>query len=295
MKSLKWIFVITVLVFCASLAEAKVQIDIYGKTFKRLTIAVPSFKSEKTDSMRTDMNELLNRDLDLSGFFIVAPQSLMDKELTDEGVEKQEIKFGNWRSIGVDLLCKGRIVDKDGKIALEAWVYDAMDGSLMLAKRYVAEPADWRRVVHRLADEIILVATGEKGIMSSRILFVSGSRFNKELYTVDIDGSSPKKLTSFKSITLSPSVSSSGKYIAYTSYKEGKPNLFIMDAQGGRDIRADKRRRHEAGLAVAQREHVGFFSYVRPIFHNLLHERGDRREKGHYEKGRHTRVAFVLP
>ena len=240
MKGLKWFLAVALLIFTASLAEAKVQVDIWGKTFKRLTIAAPNFKGERADNLKSDMNGLLNKDLDLSGFFIVAPKSLMDKELTDEGVEKGEIRFGNWKSIGVELLCKARLVDKDGKIALEAWVYDTLDGSLMLAKRYVSEPADWRRVVHRLADDIIQVATGEKGIMSARVLFVSGSRYNKELYTADLDGSGPKKLTSFKSITLSPSVSSSGKYVAYTSYKEGKPNLFVMDANGGRDIRADR-------------------------------------------------------
>jgi TolB protein len=240
MKGLRWVFAVALLIFTASLAEAKVQIDVYGKTFKRLTIAAPAFKGERADNLKADMNDLLNRDLDLSGFFIVTPQSLMDKELTSEGVEKGDIRFGNWKSLGIELLCKARLVDKDGKIALEAWVYDTLDGSLMLAKRYISEPADWRRVVHKLADEIIQVATGEKGIMSARVLFVSGSRFNKELYTADIDGSGPKKLTSFKSITLSPSVSSSGKYVAYTSYKEGKPNLFVMDANGGKDIRADR-------------------------------------------------------
>ena len=241
MKGLKWFLAVALLIFSASLADAAAyKVDIWGKAFKRLTIAAPPFKGERADSLKADMNELLNKDLDLSGFFIITPKSLIDRELTDEGVEKGDIRFGNWKSLGITLLCKAKLVERDGKLALETWLYDTLDGSLMLAKRYIFESADWRRVVHRYADDIIQVATGEKGIMGSRILFVSGSRFNKELYTADLDGSSPRKLTSFKSITLSPSASPSGKYVAYTSYKEGKPNLFVMDGNGGRDLRADR-------------------------------------------------------
>ena len=225
------------LVFMASAVEAKVYLDIYGKSFKRLTIAVPTFKSDRTDGLNKNMSDLLNTDLDLSGFFIVAPRSLLDKELTDEGVERSEIRFGNWRSIGVELLCKARLQETEGKVVLDAFIYDTLDGSEMGHYRYTTGPDQWRSVTHRLADAIILLVTGEKGIMSSRLLFVSGSRFHKELMTADLDGSNPTKLTAFKSITLSPSVSPNGKYLAYTSYKEGKPNLFVMDLKSGKDIR----------------------------------------------------------
>jgi TolB protein len=249
MKRIKWMLVGLMFVFIATAGEAKVYLDIVGTTFKRITIAVPNFKSEKADRLRGDMSELLGKDLDLSGFFIVAPQSLFDKELSEEGVEKQEIKFGNWRSIGVGLLCKGRLQEKDGEVVLEAYLYDILDGSLMLAKRYRSAPDEWRRIVHRLADDIVLTVTGEKGIMGSRVLLVSGSRFHKELYSADLDGSSPKKLTNFKSITLSPSVSPDGRYVAYTSYKEGRPHLFVMDLQSGREVRTERDEGMKLGAA----------------------------------------------
>ncbi len=241
MKRLKWIIMGVLLAFVASAAaEAKPYIDIYGKSFKRLTIAAPAFKSANADKLKAEMSDLLNKDLDISGFFIVAPPTLFDKELSGEGVEKAEIRFTNWKSIGVDLLCKARLQNSDGQVALEAYLYDTVEGSLMLAKRYKAPDSDWRKVVHKLADDIIQTVTGEKGIMSSRVLFVSGSRFHKELYTADLDGGNTKKLTSYKSITLSPSISPSGKYLAFTSYKEGRPNLYVMDIQSNREVRSQK-------------------------------------------------------
>ncbi len=230
-------------------SQAKVYLDVYGTTFKKITIGVPYFKGDKADRFPADMSELLNKDLDLSGFFITAPASLIDKELLSEGVEKQEIKFGNWRSIGIDIVCKGRVQMNGGELTLEAFVYDTLDGSLMLAKRYRAKQSEWRRMTHRLADDIIFAVTGEKGIMSSRVLFTAGGRNLKEVYLADLDGQNLSKLTSYRSITLSPSMSPSGKYLAYTSYKEGRPNLYITDFDKKNEIFVDRSEGMKIGMS----------------------------------------------
>lgn len=232
--------VIIALLFTANKANAKVYLDIFGKSFKRITIGVPPFKGDNIDRSRMDMSELLNKDLDMSGFFIVAPQSLMDKELTDEGIEKQEIRFSNWKSIGIELLCKGKIQKINDDLVLEAFVYDTLDGALMLAKRYKTKAEDWRKIVHRLADDIMFAITGEKGIMSSKIVFTSGARNRKDIYMADFDGVNVKRMTNYRSITLSPSISPNDKYLAYTSYREGKPNLYIIDIEKNREVYVDR-------------------------------------------------------
>ncbi|MBP6941896.1 MAG: PD40 domain-containing protein [Syntrophorhabdaceae bacterium] len=245
MKKGKWtIFILcaffTAGMLMADIAGARVYLDIYGKSFKKITVAVPYFKSDKADKLQTDMSDLLNKDLDLSGFFIVAPQSLLDKEFISEGVEKQEINFGNWRSVGIELLCKGRLQTKDGEVILEAFLYDTLDGSMMLAKRYRSRQEDWRRLVHRFADDILLTVTGEKGIMSARIVFVGGRRNLKEVYIADIDGFNLRKVTNYNNISVAPAVSPTGRYVAYTSYKGGSPNLYARDMEGNREITVDR-------------------------------------------------------
>ena len=229
-----------VMIFASTMAHAKIYLDIFGKSFKKITIGIPSFKGDGVDKLNTDMSGLLNKDLDMSGFFIVAPQSLIDKELVDEGVEKNEIKFTNWKSIGIELVCKGKIQKSNNELILEAFVYDTLDGTLVLAKRYKTKEDDWRRIVHRLADDIMLYVTGEKGIMSSRVVFASGSRNRKDIYIADIDGSNVRRMTNYRSITLSPSISPNSNYLAYTSYREGKPNLYIMNIASNREVYTDR-------------------------------------------------------
>ena len=258
MKKIKCLVVVLFLIFIAGTAESKVYLDVYGKTYKKITIGVPSFQSDRPDRLRTDMSELLNQDLDMSGFFIVAPNSLLDRELTEEGTEKKDIKFTNWRSLGIELLCKARFITTGGEIALEAYLYDTLDGSLLLAKRYKSRPEEWRRLVHHLSDDILLAVTGEKGIMGSRVVFISGSKRNKDVYIAGIDGQNVRQITNFQNITVSPSISPDGRYLAYTSYKEGKPNLFILDLETGKDIYSEREEGMKLGTTWLGKSTLGY-------------------------------------
>jgi TolB protein len=218
----------------SGVAQAKVYLDVYGNSYKKITIAVPPFRSAEKE--RGEVSDLLGQDLDMSGFFVVAPRSIMDAEFLTEGVEKKSIKFEQWRSLGVDVLCKAVVTEKENKFSLEAYLYDATDGSFINGKRYSGDSGDWKRIVHRLADDIVLWVTGEKGIMSSRIVFISGSKRHRDVYSGDLDGNGVRRLTQHNQITVSPSVSPDGKYVAFTSYKEGKPNLYVTDLQNNKEV-----------------------------------------------------------
>ncbi|HBA54984.1 MAG TPA: Tol-Pal system beta propeller repeat protein TolB, partial [Syntrophorhabdus aromaticivorans] len=100
--------------------------------------------------------------------------------------------------------------------------------------------------------------TGEKGIMGSRVIFVGGSSRNKDIYNASIDGTGVRRVTSFRNITVSPSISPDGRYLAYTSYKEGKPNLFIMDLETGRDVYAERDEGMKLGTTWRGKSALGY-------------------------------------
>jgi len=256
-KSSKWIVIVLALVAwiggMPAFAGAKVYYDIYGQSYKRITIAVPPFAA--ADKGRPEISDLLGQDLDMSGFFVVAPRSMMDNDFLSEGVDRKSIRFDQWSSLGVELLCKATVEEKDDTIALSSYLYDVTDGSLLFAKKFGAASSDWRRLVHRLADEIILQATGERGIMSSRVYFVGGRR---DVYVSDIDGEGLKKLTSYDKLVVSPSVSPDGKYLAFTSYREGKPCLYVSDLGTNREVFADKEDGMKLGGAWMDKRTLAF-------------------------------------
>ncbi len=256
MNRLKWLVLPVALIFIAGAAEAKVYLDVYGQSYKKVSIAAPPCAS--ADKPRPEISDLLGQDLDMSGFFVVAPRSLMDNGLLSEGADRKSIRFDQWHALGVELLCKTVVQEKGDDFSLEAYLYDANDGTLLFAKRYRATPPEWRRVVHRLADEIILTVTGEKGIMSSRVLFVAGDRRHRDVYVADLDGTGARKLTNQRQIIVSPSVSPDGKYLAFTSYKEGRPNLYVVELATNREVYADKQEGMKVGSNWVDRKTIAY-------------------------------------
>jgi TolB protein len=236
----------------AAARDYKDRYDVYSGGYKKMTIATPPFKSN--DKERIELSDLLGQDLDMSGFFVVAPRSLMDKEFLAEGIDKKDIRFDQWQSLGVEVLCKTKVIEGDNKISLDAYVYDVSDGSLLLGKRYQSSSADWRRVIHRLADDIVQVVTGERGIMSSRVLFAAGNPRHKDIYVADLDGSALKKLTNHNQIVVSPTVSPDGRYVAFTSYKEGRPNIYVIDIDAGRDVFVEREEGMKIGATWADKK-----------------------------------------
>ncbi len=110
----------------------------------------------KGRATKLSLNTSIDVVLDMSGFFVVAPRSMMDKEFLSEGVDKKSIRFEQWRSLGVELLCKAVVQEKDNTFSVEAYLYDTSDGELVFGKKYGGvAPSEWRRVVHRLADDIV--------------------------------------------------------------------------------------------------------------------------------------------
>ena len=91
-------------------------------------------------------------------------------------------------------------------------------------------------MILRFCAEVIYYLTGSKGIFNSKIAFVSTGSGKKEIYTSEFDGYNPTRMTYNESITLFPSWSSDGQYLAYTSYKGGKPDIFIRNLADKREV-----------------------------------------------------------
>ena len=88
-------------------------------------------------------------------------------------------------------------------------------------------------VLHQLADDIVQTITGTLGIATTRIAFISKASGSKELYVMNLDGSSVKQITRDRSLSGSPSFSPDGIHVAYTSYKSGYPDVYSVNLNTG--------------------------------------------------------------
>jgi TolB protein len=104
-------------------------------------------------------------------------------------------------------------------------LYDltSQDFRIIGTKKVVAHVSEPRRAAHRVADEVVLLVTGEAGVADTKIAFASTRSGVKELYLMDYDGAGTAPVTANKSINISPNWSPDSRSLAFTSYMNGYP------------------------------------------------------------------------
>jgi TolB protein len=208
-------------------------IDISNPFLRKIPLAIPLFKNETGTPEEARLSktsaDLLADSLEFTGYFkILDHQAFLFDPQTD-GILTPQINFSNWTVIGAELLVTGLFKENNGNIAMELRLFDTFKGQRVLGKKYAGKTVDQRRMIHRFCSEVMKYLNGSKGVFASKIAFVSTGSGNKEIYSCEFDGYDPRQLTRNHSITLFPAWSSNGRYLAYTSYKQGKPDLFIKN------------------------------------------------------------------
>lgn len=207
-------------------------IDITSPFLRRVPIAVTEFKdlsgTDTKGGVTSKATEHVFDTLSFTSYFeIIDNKSFLElPHMT--GIKRNDLNFGNWTVIGAEYLITGGIKKTgDNNLSVELRFFDTFKQRQLIGKRYKGSRSELRKIIHRFCDEVIKHLSGKNGLFNSKIAFISTSSGNKEVYTCDFDGRNPVKVTDSKSITLSPSWSQDGKWIAYTSYENGKPDLFI--------------------------------------------------------------------
>lgn len=216
----------------ASLAiAAEVSVEITGTGQHQINIAIPPFMAptKAADNLDAKIAAGLRGDLRLSGFFNTMENQTANIEgLHHADVKTGEIQFKSWADSGARLLVKGNYEIRGDALKIEFRMYDTLGGDFILGKRYESNVAQFKDLIHKFADEIILKMTGKKGMSAAKLVFISARSGVKELWQVDFDGENLAQLTHDKSLVLSPAVSPDGKKISYTSYKNNNPDLFVL-------------------------------------------------------------------
>ena len=139
-----------------------------------------------------------------------------------------------WRELGVQYLLEGSIKIEEDKLKAEINLMDVLRKKVILTKRYKTAPKSYRALAHAITDDLVLNLTGQKGIFSTKIAYVSVNQGHKEIYVCDYDGHNPYPVTNDKTINVSPKWSPEGDKLVYTSYKKGNPDLWMTDLKNSR-------------------------------------------------------------
>ncbi|MBK7674340.1 MAG: Tol-Pal system protein TolB [Candidatus Accumulibacter sp.] len=225
-----FLLAVSVMALLQTPADAQLTIEITGAGANRIPVAIADFGGDP-GSART-VTSVIRADLERSGLF----------KMIDPGgqvvTEASSPVFADWKNRGADALAAGSIgASGDGRQEARFRLYDVNKQSALGGSAFVTSNAMLRAAGHRIADMIYEKLTGEPGIFSTRVAYVvraSASRY--ELHIADADGQNAQVALISKEPIISPSWSPDGGRLAYVSFENKKPVVYVHSLASGKRV-----------------------------------------------------------
>jgi len=218
-------------------ARAALEIDITRGNIQPLPIAIHTFNGagERDRQMGANIAGVITANLQSSGLFVPLNPASFIQKIT---AFNKPPRFGDWRIINAQALVTGRVrAVSGGKIRADFVLWDVFGGQKMTGGQFTTTERSWRRLAHRVSDEIYKRLTGESGYFDTQIVFVeeSGPKGNrlKRVAIMDQDGFNQRYLTNGRYLVLTPRFSPNSREIAYLSYASNPPRVYLQNILTG--------------------------------------------------------------
>jgi TolB protein len=227
-------------------------VNIDNPNFRRLVVAIPKFATA-SGSSKADLEELshrgaseLSRLLTFSGLFNIMSDAAYQDILTKQNLATENpvhssgvsgVDMQQWKAIGIESLTLAELSGNSKVMEIALKTIDMNRGEVIVGRKFSkVERKDFDLVMRRYADLVLEAYTGKSGIFNSKLVFVGrkAKGEDKQIFISDFDGSNLIQITREKVPHVSPTWSRDGRFITYTSYKDGNPDLFIYELATGK-------------------------------------------------------------
>lgn len=214
-------------------ARAAMTIEIVGGATNRIPVAVLPFAMPVAPGMPTGLRnpaEVVAGDLGRSGYF----RMLDSSDVTLPPADPQAVQLAQWKSRGADAVVIGKIRTLTGdRIEVSFWLLDAVRQTPLTALVYTTTPDGLRTVSHRIADAVHQALVGEPGAYSGRIAYILKRGGRYELQVADADSQNAVTVTASPEPLISPAWSPDGRRLAYVSFEDKKPVVYVQNLADG--------------------------------------------------------------
>ena len=226
-RSANFIFTLVCFLFVGTpLAHAEFKVEISGVGITQIPIAISDFRGQEGAPQK--ISGIITADLERSGQFKSSPTGV----LLDENSHPD---FNTIKQNNIDAVLTGSITKlADGRFDIRYRLWDAVKTQDLGGQSFIAMPGDLRLVSHRIADQIYEKLTGDKGIFSTRITYVTKQNNRHMLWVADADGENAQAALTSPEPIISPCWAPNGNELAYVSFESRKPVVYVHDVGTGK-------------------------------------------------------------
>ncbi len=238
MKLLKYIVIGLVVAVLTTAAWSKpLEIEITQGIDAALPIAIVPFGWDSATVMPLDVAAVVTSDLQRSGLF----EAIDNNDFLSAPTAIDDVEFRDWRLLNASNLIIGNITEEAGVYVIEFYVFDVFKGKKLTGYALRTNKRSLRNAAHQVSDIVYEALTGQPGAFATRIAYISvtenAGKRRYSLQVSDADGFNPQSLLNSPEPILSPSWSPDGSQLAYVSYEERRPRIYVQNvATGQREL-----------------------------------------------------------
>ncbi len=199
-----------------------------------IPIAIVPFNSAQEAAASFDVAQLVSDDLTRSGRF----STMARKDMIDQPHTGMGISFDDWRRLNNDYIVVGQLqVLGADQFNIVFELYNVLNRQRLLGYQISANQAGLRLASHQVADMLFQKILGVRGAFATRIAYISvlGHLPDRkyQLIVADADGMNPRVVTESQEPLMSPAWSPDGQSLAYVSFEERLPTIYVQVLKTG--------------------------------------------------------------
>ncbi|PCH60635.1 MAG: Tol-Pal system beta propeller repeat protein TolB [Gammaproteobacteria bacterium] len=235
MKLIRLVIISLLLSLVALSAWARpLVIEITEGIDSALPVAIVPFGWDSAAVIPVDVAEIVSSDLQRTGLF----EPLDSGDFLSKPTGIDAVKFRDWRLLNASNLVIGNITQDSDVYVIEFYVFDIFKGKKLIGYALRANRGDLRNAAHQVSDIVYEALTGQPGAFATQIAYISVTeKAGKKRYSLqvsDADGFNPQSLLNSPEPILSPSWSPDGRQVAYVSYEERRPRIYVQEISSGK-------------------------------------------------------------